>query len=80
MSEWTSRKRIEASLRHEVPDRVPLDFAITLKAYVGLREYLGLPVEHITVLWSPMGGSLPAPVTLSRLMYRLKTSPPCAKL
>ena len=46
MSQWTSRKRIEAALRHETPDRVPLDFAITLKAYLGLRECLGLPFEH----------------------------------
>jgi uroporphyrinogen decarboxylase len=29
-----------------MPDRVPLDFSITLKAYIGLRERLGLPVEH----------------------------------
>jgi uroporphyrinogen decarboxylase len=46
MPGWNSRKRIEAALRHETPDRVPLDFAITLNAYLPLREYLGLPVEH----------------------------------
>jgi uroporphyrinogen decarboxylase len=42
---WTSRKRVETALSHQEPDRVPLDFCITLKAYVQLREYLGLPAE-----------------------------------
>lgn len=47
MSEvWTSRKRVEVALIHEEPDRVPLDFCITLNAYKNLREYLGLPVEE----------------------------------
>lgn len=43
---WTSRKRIAAALDHQSPDRVPLDFAITLNAYVRLRACLGLPVER----------------------------------
>ena len=46
MAPWTSRKRVETALRHETPDRVPIDFAITLNAYVSLRERLGLPVEQ----------------------------------
>lgn len=44
--EWTSRKRVEAALTHHEPDRVPIDFSITLNAYVNLREYLGLPVDE----------------------------------
>jgi len=46
MVNWTSRRRVEAALQHEIPDRVPLDFAITLHAYLRLRQYLGLPDEH----------------------------------
>lgn len=44
--QWTSRKRVEAALNFEEPDRVPVDLTITLKAYVALREHLGLPVEE----------------------------------
>lgn len=43
---WTSRQRVEASLSHTEPDRVPLDLSITLNAYINLREYLGLPTEN----------------------------------
>ena len=46
MTSWTSRQRVETALRHKTPDRVPIDFGITLKAYVRLRERLGRPVEH----------------------------------
>jgi uroporphyrinogen decarboxylase len=46
MSGWTSRQRVEVALNHEEPDRVPLDLAISLNAYVRLRDYLGLPVEE----------------------------------
>lgn len=47
MSEiWTSRKRVEAALSHNEPDRVPLDISITLNAYIKLREYLDLPPEE----------------------------------
>ncbi len=42
---WTSRKRVETALSHREPDRVPLDFCITLNAYVCLRQHLGLPAE-----------------------------------
>lgn len=45
MTEWTSRKRVEAALNHREPDRVPLDMNITLNAYLRLREYLDLPPE-----------------------------------
>ncbi len=45
-TEWTSRKRVEAALNHREPDRVPLDFSITLDAYIRLRDYLGLPPEE----------------------------------
>ena len=47
MSEkYTSRKRVEAALAHQKPDRVPLDLSITLNAYLNLRDYLGLPAEN----------------------------------
>jgi uroporphyrinogen decarboxylase len=42
---WTSRKRVEAALNHEISDRVPLDLNITLNAYIALRDHLGLPPE-----------------------------------
>ncbi|MBM3123951.1 MAG: uroporphyrinogen decarboxylase [Chloroflexi bacterium] len=42
---WTSRERVEAALNHRESDRVPIDFCITLNAYIRLREYLGLPAE-----------------------------------
>lgn len=43
---WTSRRRVEAALNFEEPDRVPLDMTITLNAYRNLRDYLGLPPEE----------------------------------
>lgn len=46
MSEqWTSRKRVEMTLAHKEPDRVPVDLSITLNAYINLREHLGLLPE-----------------------------------
>jgi len=51
-AEWTSRRRIETTLNHKEPDRVPFDLGGSIltgiheKAYRRLREYLGLaPVE-----------------------------------
>ena len=47
MSEMTSRERVLTALRHEEPDRVPVDFGgmrstgIALQAYVRLKEFLG---------------------------------------
>ena len=47
MSEkWTSRRRVEVALAHQEPDRVPLDMTITIRAYVRLRQALGLPPEQ----------------------------------
>ncbi len=46
---YTSRDRVLKALRHEEPDRVPLDLsstqvtAISNVAYTNLRKYLGLP-------------------------------------
>ena len=45
MGEWTSRRRVETTLRHGEPDRVPLDLTITIDAYSRLRSYLGLPPD-----------------------------------
>ena len=48
-TEMTSRERVLKALRHEEPDRVPLDLsstqvtAISATAYTNLRRYLGLP-------------------------------------
>lgn len=42
MATVTSRDRVVAALRHEEPDRVPLNMSLTLDAYVRLREHLGM--------------------------------------
>jgi len=46
VTEWTSRRRVEAALNHQEPDRVPMDMTITQIPYVRLRDYLGLPPEQ----------------------------------
>lgn len=45
-SAWTSRRRVETALAHREPDRVPMDLTLTVRPYVCLREYLGLPPEE----------------------------------
>ena len=46
MSEpWTSRKRVEAAINFQEPDRVPIDMTITTKPYIGLRTALNMPPE-----------------------------------
>jgi uroporphyrinogen decarboxylase len=46
---WTSRRRVETTLAHHEPDRVPYDLGGTIltgihhQAYTRLREHLGLP-------------------------------------
>lgn len=46
---WTSRRRVESTLNHQEPDRVPFDLGGTIltgiheQAYWRLRRYLGLP-------------------------------------
>ncbi|MFN2275324.1 MAG: uroporphyrinogen decarboxylase, partial [Anaerolineales bacterium] len=42
---WTSRKRVEAVLDHQIPDRVPLDMTITQLPYERLRGAAGLEPE-----------------------------------
>jgi uroporphyrinogen decarboxylase len=42
---WTSRKRVEAVLNHQIPDRVPIDMTITQLPYERLRDALGLEPE-----------------------------------
>lgn len=47
MSQMSPRERVRRSLRHQEPDRVPVDFAgwacgITATAYARLRDHLGL--------------------------------------
>jgi uroporphyrinogen decarboxylase len=43
--QMTSRKRVEAVLNHQIPDRVPLDMTITQLPYERLREAAGLEQE-----------------------------------
>jgi uroporphyrinogen decarboxylase len=48
-----SRERVRQALNHQEPDRIPIDLGGTIcssihkKAYVALKEYLGLPLEEI---------------------------------
>ncbi len=39
--EWTSRERVQASLEHTEPDRVPIGLSVSYAAYQKLRQYLG---------------------------------------
>lgn len=43
---WNSRKRVEAAINFQEPDRVPMDMTITTKPYIGLRDALGMPPEQ----------------------------------
>ena len=51
----TSRQRILAAVDHKEPDRIPIDLngqrssGIMAKAYVRLREHLGLPPSRLYV-------------------------------
>ncbi len=42
----TSRQRVQATLDHREPDRVPLGIWSTLDGYKRLRSYLGLPIAE----------------------------------
>jgi uroporphyrinogen decarboxylase len=50
-----SRERVLCTLNHKEPDRVPLDIggtivsSITSKAYMNLRDYLGMPKEQLKI-------------------------------
>ena len=54
-SSWTSRSRVEATLNHREPDRVPYDLGGTIltgihhHAYRGLRKHLGLGAVEIAI-------------------------------
>jgi uroporphyrinogen decarboxylase len=51
-----SRERVRLALNHEEPDRVPIDLGATIvtsiakKAYLGLKQHLGMPLEEIKML------------------------------
>jgi len=51
-----SRERVIAALDHREPDRVPIDLGGTIvssihrQAYVDLKQYLGMPVEDLTLV------------------------------
>lgn len=46
MAEWTSRRRVAATINHREPDRIPMDMTITQKPYESLRQALGMPPEE----------------------------------
>ncbi len=52
---WTSRRRVESTLNHQEPDRVPYDLGGTIltgiheKAYRRLRQHLGLGDAPLTI-------------------------------
>ena len=54
-NDWTSRRRVETTLNHQEPDRVPFDLGgsvltgIHERAYRRLREYLDLPGVEIEI-------------------------------
>ncbi len=51
-----SRQRVLQALNHHEPDRIPIDLGATIissivkKAYIELKQYLGLPLEQIQML------------------------------
>jgi uroporphyrinogen decarboxylase len=51
-----SRERVRLALNHQEPDRIPIDMggsiisSITHKAYVDLKQYLGMPLDQPTML------------------------------
>lgn len=63
---WTSRRRVEAALAHQQPDRVPLDMTITEIPYVALRRHLGLP-PHVGLRPNRFGEVRPADDLLEAL-------------
>jgi len=54
-SAWTSFSRVEATLNHREPDRIPYDLGGTIltgihhQAYRRLRQYLGLPEAEVEI-------------------------------
>ena len=47
---YSRRRRVETALNHQEPDRVPCDLTTAPPAYMGLCEYLHVPL-------SPIGGT-----------------------
>jgi len=51
-----ARERVRQALNHQEPDRIPIDMggsiitSITMKAYIELKQYLGMPLEDVTML------------------------------
>lgn len=51
-----SRERVRLALNHQEPDRVPIDLGATIvtsiakKAYLELKQHLGIPVEEVKLL------------------------------
>ena len=51
-----NREKVMLSLNHKEPDRIPIDLGATIvtsiarKAYIDLKQYLGMPLEEIEML------------------------------
>jgi uroporphyrinogen decarboxylase len=51
-----ARERVQLALNHQEPDRIPIDMggsiitSITYKAYVELKQHLGMPLDEPTML------------------------------
>ena len=46
MTESLSRARVEATLQHREPDRVPIDVNPHADLYAALKRYLGLEIDE----------------------------------
>lgn len=46
MNEMTSRERVQKTLEHKEPDRIPIDIVPLLETYKNLKEYLGFDIEE----------------------------------
>jgi uroporphyrinogen decarboxylase len=56
MGQLSHRQRVMQALNHKEPDRVPIDLGATIvssivkKAYIDLKDHLGLPIEPVEML------------------------------
>jgi len=60
------RERVQATMNHEEPDRVPLDYWTTPQAYENLRDYLGITAPE-TQDWGIMASWKTSEELLKRL-------------
>ena len=48
MEIMTSRERVIAAIKHQTPDRVPLDMTICEKPFMGLMDYFGINKANLS--------------------------------